>query len=186
MLYCEKCHTLSKEIICSKCGNNELREPNAEDFCFLVCVNDYLGKMFIQSCKNEGIELTYKPVGNGVRSYWALSLGNYELYVQYAHYNKAISIYDFFTQNYSTNKLQEKILNNIDLWHFDNLKVEKKIRKKLKIAQDVNLIQVIKETVEKAQSINDAGLMLNNEHGLVVKNDKITLWFSSESFKINL
>lgn len=186
MFYCENCHTLSKEIICSSCGNNKLREPKAEDFCFLVCVNDFFAEMFIQSCKNQGIECVYKPVGNGVRSHMALTLGNYELYVQYDHFNEALDIYDFFTQNYSTDKLREKILTNIDLWHFKNIKVEKKIRKKLKVSQDIDLIQVIKEKVEKAQSINDVGLMLNNEHGLVVKYDNVVLWFSSESFEINI
>ena len=186
MFYCENCHTLSKEILCSRCGNNKLREPNAGDFCFLVCVGDFFAKMLIQTCKNEGIECIYKPVGNGVRSKAALSLGNYELYIQYDRYNEAVDIYDFFMQNYSTDKLSEKILNNINLWHFKNNKVEKRIRKKLKLSQDIDLMQFIKEIVEKAQSINDVGLMVNNEHGLVVKNDNIVLWFTSESFEINI
>ena len=47
-------------------------------------------------------------------------------------------------------------------------------------------MQIIKENVEKARRIEDVGLMVNNEHGLVVKNDNIILWFSSESFEINI
>ena len=186
MFYCENCHTLNEGSVCDRCKNNKLREPNLEDFCFFVCVDDFFGEMFIQACKNEGIECIYKPVGNGVRSHMALSLGNYEIYVQYEKYNKALDIYDYFAQNYSTDKLRGKILKNINLWHFENNKVEKKIRKKLKIAQDVEVMQIIKENVEKARRIEDVGLMVNNEHGLVVKNDNIILWFSSESFKINI
>ena len=44
----------------------------------------------------------------------------------------------------------------------------------------------VKEKVETAQVINDVGLKTDGEHGIVVKNERIVLWFSAETFKINV
>ena len=62
----------------------------------------------------------------------------------------------------------------------------KKIRKKLNIVEEVNLFDYINEMVHNAHEIKDAGMMLNREHGLVVKCDEAVLWFSAESFEITI
>ena len=186
MFYCEKCHFLSDNTSCRNCGVDNLREVKDDDFCYLATIDEFFGKMLIDAMVNEDIKYLVIPVGNGVRSHVALSLGNYQLYVTYNQYRFASEIIEFYTQNYSLDKLREKILNNLSKWHFENNKVEKKIRKKLKVAQEIDLIEYIKEKVEKAESISDVGLMTCGEHGLMVKSENIVLWFSSESFEINI
>jgi len=142
--------------------------------------------MLIECFQNESINCVAVPVGNGVRSNFGLTLGKYRLYVPYKKLNEASEILEFFTSNNSMDILRENILNNISKWHFESNKVEAKIRKKLKLAKEVDLIEYIKGKVEQAQSIDDVGLMSDNEHGLVVKSEGVVLWFSSDSFKINV
>ncbi len=186
MNYCYKCHTLCKGNVCHRCGNEKLRQPTEEDFCYLVTVNDTFGKMLMQSLKNEGIECAYIPVGDGVRSHMALTLGCYEIYVQYNRYSDAVEIYDFYMENYSPDKLKEKILKNVNKWHFENEKAERKIRKKLKLKKEDDILAFIKEKVENAESVSDQGLMVNNEHGLMVKSSKLYIWFTAETFQIDV
>ena len=186
MYYCDKCHYLSNENECHICGFKELREVKNDDFCFLITVEETLGRSIIECLKNEDIDCAVVPVGDGVRSQFALTLGNYQLYVPYIRFDEAVKIVEFFTENYSLDKLRETILKNRDKWHFENEKTEKRIRKKLKLSNEIDLMEYIKEKVEQAQTINDAGLMTNNEHGLVVKSGNVVLWFSSISFKINI
>ena len=182
--YCEKCRILSDDTHCYRCGGTNLKKVNKDDFFLLTKVEESFGKMIIESLKNIGVDGVVLPVGNGVRSLFALKLGYYEIYVRYKDYNKASEIVDFFTENYSTESLREKLLKNIDKWHFNSEKVEKKIRKKLKLSHDVDLIQIVKEKVEMAHTISDVGLLTSSEHGIVVKTDKIILWFYVESFDI--
>jgi hypothetical protein len=186
MLYCEKCYRLSDDEKCANCGFTPLREVNSNDFCYLITAKEGFGKSLIEVFKNEGIECAVIPVGDGVRSKLALTLGSYQLFVPYLKLEKAREIVDSFIGDNSTDKLREIILNNIDKWHFESGKIENKIRKKLNLSKESDLILSIKEIVKTAHTINDAGLMLNREHGLVVKTDEIILWFSSESFEITV
>ena len=84
------------------------------------------------------------------------------------------------------NKVKEKILNNEHKWNIENVKVENKMRKKFKLNQDDNLLDFIKGKVEQAESITDVGMMVSGEHGLLVKSGEIVIWFSSETFTINI
>ena len=186
MYYCEKCHSVYDENSCLSCGIEQLRKVRDDDFCFLTTVSENFGKMIIECFKNEGINYAIIPVGDGVRSKFALTLGNYQIYVQYNKFNKAKDIFEFLTENNSTEKLKEKILVNVDKWHFETEGAKKRVRKKLKLTEDADLIERIKEKVEQAQSLEDVGLMVDNEHGILVKTDDVILWFSSISFKINL
>ncbi|MBR2449108.1 MAG: hypothetical protein IKB30_03195 [Clostridia bacterium] len=186
MFYCEKCHSLSQNQECGCCGFNQLREVKDDDFCYLTTTNEDFGKMFVEYLSNEGINCVSVPYGDGVRSQMALSLGKYKLYVPYKFYNNACEILEFFNENYSTNKVKEKILENQHKWNIENPKIEKKMRKKFKLNQDDNLLNFVKEKVEQADSVTDVGLMVDGEHGLLVKSGKIVIWFSSETFKINI
>lgn len=186
MFYCKKCHSLSQTQECGHCGFNQLREVKDDDFCYLATTNENFGKMLVEYLSNEGINCVCLPYGDGVRSQFALSLGQYKLYVPNKFYNNACDILDFFNENYSTNKIKEKILQNEHKWNIENVKLEKKMRKKFKLNKDDNLFNFIKEKVEQAECITDTGIMRNNEHGLLVKSGKTAIWFSSETFKINV
>ncbi len=60
------------------------------------------------------------------------------------------------------------------------------MRKKFKLNQDDNLLDFIKGKVEQAESVADVGMMVSGEHGLLVKSGEIVIWFSSETFTINI
>ena len=186
MFYCEKCHLFSHDTTCKNCGIINLREVKEDDFCYLTTVDEFFGKMVIDTMKNNDIQCLFIPVGDGVRSQFALSLGNYQLYVMYKNYQDAVEIIDFYTANNPTIKLKEEILQNEDKWHFESFKVEKKIRKKLKFTQETDIMQCVKDIVENAVSIRDMGVMSDNEHGLRVTSENVVLWFSAKSFKINI
>lgn len=186
MYFCEKCQQVFEKNRCTNCGKDGLREVRDSDFCYLTTVEESFGKSLIECLKNEEIECAVIPVGNGVRSKFALSLGNYQIYVPYNRFDDAIKIMEFFTENTSTEKLKQKILSNKDKWHFESKRAEKKIRKKLKIDSEIDILDYLEEKVEQAQTINDVGIMSDAEHGLVVKSGGIILWFSSETFTINI
>ena len=186
MLYCEKCKVLSDEQCCGTCGNENLRNAKNEDFCFLVACEEFFGEMFVDALKNEGINCAAVPFGNGVRSQLGLTLGNYQLFVPYAHYEKAQDILDSLSVMPSCDNLKNQILENMDKWHIERASTEKKIRKKFKFEKNVDLFQAIKERVQLANSIEDVGLMFDGEHGLLVKYEGVALWFSATTYKISI
>ena len=187
MYYCEKCRSLSNNEACFRCDCTGLREVRNEDFCFLVECEEIFGRMLEASFLNEGINCALVPVGSGVRTQLGLSLGGYGIYVPYQFYSKAQDMLTFFTNQKSpTDRLKETILKNIDKWVFETKSTEKKIRKKCKLGKDVDVLKYVKEKVEYADHIEDVGVMSCGEHGLLVKSGSVTLWFSSESYKISI
>lgn len=187
MYYCEKCRSLSGEEICPNCSVKDFREAREDDFCLLVECEEIFGKMLETSLQNEEIPFAVEPFGNGVRSQLGLSLGGHRIYVLYPFYQKACDMLEFFAnQDDPTDGLKERILNHMDKWTFESKSTEKKIRKKHKLGKDVDVMRYVKECVEQAQSIEDVGLMSYGEHGLLVKNRDVTLWFSGESYTISI
>lgn len=187
MYYCEKCHSLSEIENCFYCSNTKLRSVRADDFCFLIECEELFGKMLEESLQTQGIRCASVPVGNGVRSQLGLSLGGYKMYVPYQSYPKACDMLALFSnEGASMDRLKETILQNMDKWTFENRSTEKKIRKKYKLGKEDDVMKFVKEKVEHAQSIEDVGLMSYGEHGLLVKSENVTLWFSDESYKIGI
>ena len=140
MFYCEKCYRLSDDEKCANCGFTPLREVNNDDFCYLITAEEWFGKSLVELLKNEGIECAVIPVGDGVRSKIALTLGSYQLFVPYLQFDEAREILDNCIGENSTDKLRQKLLSNTDKWHFKNSKIERKIRKKLNLSEEVDLI----------------------------------------------
>lgn len=187
MFYCEKCRMVSEIDFCACCSETQLREVRDDDFCFLIECEEVFGKMLEEALQNEGIQCAMRPVGNGVRSNFGLSLGKYQMFVPYPFYSKACDMLEFFREDSSsTDSLKQILLDHIEKWSFETRSVEKKIRKKCKLEKDADVMATVKELVEQAQSVEDMGLMSYGEHGLLVKCDAFKLWFSSESYKISL
>jgi hypothetical protein len=188
MYYCEKCSLLCEEEICSSCGKQVLREVKEDDFCFLTEAEEVFGKMLMDSLKNEGIACVASPFGSGVRSVLGLSLGGYRIFVPYRHYDAASEMLAYFTEydDPVADTLKEEILNGFESWHFESGFAEKKIRQKYGIGKEEDVMAFIRNSVEQTDDIEDMGLMSDGEHGIRVKSEQITLWFSGESFKISI
>ena len=187
MQYCEKCNSIVISEYCPVCGNKKIREVTSDDFCFLVECGQMHGDMLKDVLLEEEIECALIPWGNGVRSKFALSLENYKVYVPYKHLDRAREILDYL-YNPSDN-LKELLLSNRDKWFIASEQIEKKIRQRLKIDDDVDVFEYIKEGVEKSLDVRNRGIMysfLSEANWLTVKIGDVTLWFSDESFEIRL
>ena len=188
MKYCEKCNTIVTLTCCPACGNKKIREVTSDDFCFLVECSQMYGEILKDALQEENIKCALLPWGNGVRSKLGLKLENYKIYVPYEHYERAREILAFYNESESDD-IKELLLANKDKWNIANTHAEKKIRKRLKIDENIDIFEYIREGVENSQDVKDRGLMYSfvpPAHGLTVKIGDVTLWFSAETFEIIL
>ena len=188
MNYCEKCKSLTEEEYCSVCGNKKIREVSTDDYCVLTECEQMYGEMLRDALQEEEIDCVLIPCGNGVRSQFGLPLGKYKVYVPYKNYENSLEIFKSFFNEPTTDDLKELLLANIDKWNIVSARTEKKIRKKLKLSDNADIIECIKDVIEKSQCIEDRGIMsftnTFGSHCLAVEIDKVTLMFSDESFEI--
>ena len=188
MKYCEECKTLVNGEACPECGSENLRDPNDEDFCFLVECRQSFGDILNEALKDEGIECALVPWGDGVRTALGMELENYRVYVPFKDVENAVEILKEFIGEPAVEKLRKKLLDNIDEWHMKE-SFAKKIRKKLKLGKDDDIFDAIEEGVKNSDTIQDRGLMGTFEtaaHGIMVKIDGVVLWFSDETFEIQI
>ena len=186
MKYCEKCNSIVTLKYCPACGNKTIREVTSDDFCFLIECGQMHGEMLKDALQEEKIRCALVPWGDGVRSKLGLKLENYKVYVPYEHYERAREILAFNNKTESDN-IKELLLANKDKWNIANERAEKKLRKKLKIDDNVDIFEYIREGVKKSQDVKDRGFMgsfVPPAHGLTVKIGDVTLWFSAETFEI--
>ena len=189
MKYCEKCNSVVTSEYCPTCGNKKIREVAPDDFCFLVECEQMYGEMLKDALQEEGIECALIPWGNGVRSRFALNLEKYKVYVPYMHYEKAREILEALNNASASDNIKELLLANKDKWHIASERTEKNIRQRLKIGDGVDILEYIKEGVEKSQDVKDRGFIYSfvpPANGLTVKIGDVTLWFSDENFEIIL
>ena len=187
MNYCEKCKSLSDGETCSVCGNKKLREAAPDDFCVLTECDQTYGEMIKDAVQGAGIPCVLMPFGNGVRSMFGLRLEKYQVLVPYDRYESAVELLNDFVNDPVTNELKERLLANFDKWHIGSARTAKKLRKKLALGEEADLLACLKEGVENAAYIEDKGPMYSlgaNAHGLSVKMGEATVWFSSESYEI--
>ena len=187
MNYCEKCNSIVTMEYCPACGNKKIREVTSDDFCFLVECAQMHGEMLNDALQEEAIQCALIPCGNGVRSKFALNLENYRVYVPYRHYERAKIIFN--TLFNESDNIKELLLTNKDRWNIANERAENNIRQRLKIDNDVDIFEYIKEGVEKSQNVKNRGVMytfLSEANWLTVKIGDVTLWFPDESFEIRL
>jgi hypothetical protein len=92
--FCSKCNRLNKDNVCLVCGNENLPFATDGDFCFLLEVDNFKGKMFKQILDNNGIKYSIMPKRTGV-GYGAFSResDNYAFYVEYKNYRVANDLF---------------------------------------------------------------------------------------------
>lgn len=185
MKYCENCNVLVKEDICALCGNKKIREVTAEDYCFLTQCDTFLGDMLDGLMKEENIQGAFVPFGDGVRSQFALPLGQYRVYVRYKDYDTSVELLKVLKNERSTDELREDILANIDKWDVKTNEEMRRFVKKWKLSTKEEIIAAVKEIVEKADKIEDRGIISSfAENGLLVTAGKIKVWISAETYQL--
>lgn len=100
LYYCENCRILNEQDYCQSCGKENLRNPNKNDFCFLVEVDSMFGEILKGVFKEENIPCVGIPSGNGVRSLFALKLENLKLFVPYEFFDRAKEYLDETHENF--------------------------------------------------------------------------------------
>lgn len=186
MLYCENCGCLCQDDICPLCDNEALREVRDDDFCILIECEESMAGMIKGALDDMQIECALVPFGNGARSALGLNLGNYRVYVPYRHYDAAWSLTEDFSTD-PTEDLRKKLLENRSRWHATSNFAAKRLKKKLGLGADEDLMACICQAVESAEEILDQGAIGGSAEGghylkLAVRGKGI--WFDSATFEI--
>lgn len=96
-MYCEKCSILFEdgEAVCPACGSKKIRNPEADDNCFLVEKEVIWGEMLADVLGQSEIPFFYKKaLGAGVAAYVGPLLERYSFYVPFSELAAAQSIVD--------------------------------------------------------------------------------------------
>ena len=90
MYYCENCHLLSEEPICDYCGSSDLRQPQADDFCYLTTRTTPWYEILLDVLYDNGIPWVVKPLRpSAVTIYLGTSSELNEIFVPYEKLERA-------------------------------------------------------------------------------------------------
>lgn len=185
MLYCERCKTICTNECCEFCGNKNLREAKNDDFCILTEIDETSAQMIEDALIEEGIKCVLIPSGNGARSAFGLSLGNYIIFVPFEHYEQAKDIKDSFYED-PTEKIREDLITNRGSWNIKKKNI-RKMCKKLKLKDPEILLDEVQKLICRATAISDEGLIsscLECGHYLRVQNEALNFWVNSITYEI--
>ena len=95
MNFCENCNFLVEGEVCPKCGNENIREVKAEDFCFFMDIDDFYCTMLEEALKANGIEAVCVPYYTGGVTYGSAGrAGGRHVFVRHKDFESAGEIYD--------------------------------------------------------------------------------------------
>ena len=185
MLYCEECKRVCALDSDCICGNSMLREAQPEDYCFLTEENETFAQMLEDCLANDAIPCVLIPLGNGYRSALGLSLGKFIICVPFSHYDVAQEVVEFFYQG-AQDTIKEDLIQNRASWHAGN-RTQRKLRKKLGMADGADFFDCIQNALTEAQSVTDDGLIGSCEfagHYIAVRSEAWRFWFNSATYEI--
>ena len=186
MNFCKNCNNLSPDKYCQICGNSQVEEVAPDDFCFLTDCDNFWGDTLKETLTLNEIEFVAIPFGDGTRSKFALKLDRYKFFIAFKHYQKALDILNLFSKENTSEILKTQLIENFDKWHIKSKSTDKKLKKELN-STDENVFENLKILVQNATKFEDKGELLSfgaNVHGIMVKTEKLTLWFSSNDYEI--
>lgn len=137
------------------------------------------------SFEEEGIPCVMIPWGNGTRSAFGLSLGQFRIYVPFDKWEQAKAVRESFEEEPAPD-LKEELLQHRDLWYFDT-KTEKKLRKKLKAEEHQSLCDRAQQVLSAAEEVHLGGRIYTCPQGgchILVKADGVKFWFNSATYEI--
>ncbi len=161
MYYCESCNVQSKTDVCPKCGRKHLREIRDDDFCFFRQMDSLSAENLKNKLDAENIGCALIPFGTGFRTVFGMNLEDYLVFIEYKHLG---CVEDLFVQE-SQRKMQilkQEVAENVDKLHIYP-KEEKTIKRKLKLAQTLDLIQLCNEIILTATNVIDAGTVIDDD-----------------------
>ena len=89
-MYCPHCHILTVNTRCPVCLTREVREPRAEDYCFLAEKEKLWAPTLADVLRQNDIPfVTESVLGAGLSARLGSSFERMRFYVPYEHYDKA-------------------------------------------------------------------------------------------------
>ena len=155
MNFCDNCYFVSEATRCPFCGSKKLRQARDDDFCFLTEKSSAYGDMLLEVFKEHGIPCSAMPCGSGIETQFAMPLKNYRLFVPFSFLNEAKSIV-LEIEKAETENLRDNLLKNENSLYASE-KVEKKIRKKIRLSGESNFIKYCVGIIQAANKIVSEG-----------------------------
>lgn len=182
MNFCEKCNGAFEDERCPACGNKKVRQVRDEDYCFLIEKGVHQCEVLMSVLDANDIHYSAMPFGSGVESYFGMSLSNYRIYVPYGSLETARGILrDVEAQK--TEEWRALLLENAELLKILP-KAEKKIRKKLKLPDDVDFIAYCIEIVKNASKIVGEAILGAQWYYVYCYSGDTLITFNSETYEI--
>lgn len=183
--FCESCHLAFEEERCPNCGNKRVREVQADDFCFLCEQRAMEAAMAETVLRNEDIPVVSIPRGSGVMSAFAVPLENAALYVPFGMFERAEEIMCNVIGT-DTEAFREDLIAHADRLFVRNERIERKMKRKLKLAEEEDLLEFCKDLIANAKKISDRGQGWSAGSGncLLVQGANIDLMIDSDSYEI--
>lgn len=182
-LYCENCYLVSVSERCPICGKR-LRPVDDGDFCLLYEDDRNACGDVMTALSEHEIPCESMPFGSGVESQFGLPLGRLRLYVPYPKLDEAKRLLREMREA-ETQAQREKLLENVGKLHIMP-KLEKKLRKKLKLSESESLIDYCVNIINSAAKIEDGGRIGAATTGRYIfcYADTATLALSDATFEI--
>ena len=182
MNFCDNCNVAFESERCPACGTKKTRQVKDDDFCFLLEDNTLHCEVLMGVLETNDIPYSAMPYGSGVESYIGKSLSNYRIYVPYSSFDKARGILrDMEAQK--TEEWRGQLLDNVKSFNIPP-KMEKKLRKKLKLPNETNFIDFCVDIVKSANRIVDQSAYADGWRYVYCYADDISITFNSLSFEI--
>lgn len=125
------------------------------------------------------------PCGNGIRSLFALKLENCKIYVPFEFLDKAVNMLAQVAEHRDA-VYRKDISDNIDKLKI-NSRLEKKLKKKLKILNEEDVIEFCRLTILRAQKFAEKGLIgscVNGGHYVFIESENLVIIINSATYEI--
>ena len=185
MNYCETCKSVYEESTCPVCGKT-LREVQADDFCLLAEVGELQGNFYQDTFAEQDIPCVVMPWRTGLEGRLALPAGKCRIFVPFSHFDTAL----FLLQEEADerkNGMIKRLYENFDKLHIQNPRLEKKLRKKLKISPEEDFFTALQTRIRSCDKIVDGGVISfcpKRGHYLFVYCKKVVITINSATYEI--
>jgi hypothetical protein len=183
--YCKNCLKLHDVDYCPTCGDKNLPIACDTDYCFLIEIDSLWCGVLTGTLDEEGIAYSVIPTSKEALTVYLRMLEKYSIYVQYQHLERAEEITRnlFFKRD---EKVRQALLDNLSRLNISE-KVERKLRRKLKLTQLDNVLEYCVDLVKTADSITRNGFIMASPEAaefLFAKKGNLTVSINSETFEI--
>ncbi len=186
MKYCENCRLVFEDIPrCLNCGNRKLREAQNDDYCYLTEVDWTEEQNTKDFFSYNNIPCVTLPVSTGLNTYLGLHTQKYLVFAPYEYYTTAKAMVDKINRE-QLEILLDDIKPYLDQLFIATPRVEKKINKLLKVAEDELIPTVINlilncDKIEYGSIISDCP---QKGRFIFITSSKYTITINSATYEI--